>query len=48
MPVLCYGKSVKPGNLGTRQSFADIAATVTDLLGVEFSTPGVSFKEELL
>ena len=48
VPVLCYGKSVKPGNLGTRQSFADIAATVTDLLGVEFSTPGVSFKEEIL
>jgi phosphopentomutase len=48
VPVLCYGKSVKPGNLGTRQSFADIAATVTDLLGVEFTTPGVSFKEEIL
>ena len=48
VPVLCYGKSVKPGDLGTRQSFADIAATVTDLLGVEFSTPGVSFKEEIL
>ena len=48
VPVLVYGKSVKPVNLGTRQSFADMAATVTDLLGVEFSTPGVSFKEEIL
>ncbi len=48
VPLLCYGKAVKPGNLGTRQSFSDIAATVTDLLGVSFETPGVSFKEELL
>ena len=48
VPILVYGKSVKPGNLGTRQSFADVAATVTDLLGVDFDTPGVSFKEELL
>ena len=48
VPILCYGKSVKPVNLGTRQSFADIAATVTDLLGVEYTTPGVSFKEEIL
>ena len=48
VPLLCYGKAVKPGSLGTRQSFADIAATVADLLGVEFTTPGVSFKEEIL
>ena len=48
VPLLVYGKSVKPCNLGTRQSFSDIAATVTDLLGVEFSTPGISFKEEIL
>jgi phosphopentomutase len=48
VPLLVYGKSVKPGNLGTRESFADIAATVTDLLGVAFTTPGISFKEEIL
>ena len=29
-PFLMYGKNVKPSNLGTRDSFADIAATVLD------------------
>ena len=48
VPILCYGKSVKPGDLGTRQTFADVAATVTDILGVQFETPGVSFKEDIL
>ena len=48
VPLLCYGKSVKPVNLGTRQTFADVAATVTDILGVQFETPGVSFKEDIL
>ena len=31
-----------------RNCGGDIAATVTDLLGVEYTTPGVSFKEEIL
>ncbi|MBO5337201.1 MAG: phosphopentomutase [Lachnospiraceae bacterium] len=29
-PLLMYGKKVKPGNLGTRSTFADIGATVLD------------------
>ena len=41
-------KAVKPVNLGTRTSFADIAATVTELLGVEYETSGVSFAGEIL
>ena len=48
VPLLVLGKSVKPVNLGTRKSFADIAATVTELLGVEYDTPGVSFAKEIL
>ncbi len=48
VPLLVLGKGVKPGNLGTRDSFADIAATVTELLGVEFDTPGTSFANEIL
>ena len=48
VPILVYGKGVKPTDLGTRASFADIAATVTDLLGVPFTTSGKSFKEEIL
>ncbi len=48
VPLVILGKRVKPVNLGTRYSFADIAATVTELLGVEYDTPGKSFAAEIL
>ena len=48
MPLLVMGKGVKNVDLGTRKSFADIAATVTELLGVEFATSGESFAKEIL
>jgi len=48
VPLLVLGKGVKPVNLGTRKSFADIAATVTELLGVAYETPGESFAEAIL
>ena len=48
VPLLVLGKAVKPCNMGTRKSFADIAATVTELLGVEYETPGTSFAKEVL
>ena len=48
VPLLILGKAVKPVNLGTRASFADIAATVTDLLGVEYETVGKSFAKEII
>ena len=48
VPLLVLGKAVKPVSLGTRDSFADIAATVTELLGVEYDTPGKSFAGEVL
>ena len=48
VPLLVLGKQVKPGSLGTRSTFADIAATVTDLLGVDYETPGESFAKEIL
>ena len=48
VPLLILGKAVKPVNLGTRKSFADIAATVTELLGVDYDTPGESFVKEIL
>ena len=48
VPLLILGKDVKHGNLGTRTSFADIAATVTELLEVPFETPGKSFAKEIL
>ena len=48
VPVLVLGKAVKPADLGTRLSFADIAATVAELLGVELDTPGQSFAKQIL
>ena len=48
VPLLVLGKQVKPVNLGTRSTFADIAATITDLLGVAFDTPGKSFAKEII
>ncbi len=42
-PLLIYGKNINGVNLGTRQSFADIAATVTDMLSVDYATKGESF-----
>ena len=48
VPLLVLGKAIKPVNLGTRESFADIAATVTELLGVSYDNPGESFAKEIL
>ena len=48
VPVLVLGKKIKAVELGTRQTFADVAATVADLLDVTFDTPGKSFADEVL
>ena len=48
VPLLVLGKQIKPVDLRTRESFADIAATVTELLGVPFDTPGKSFARDIL
>ena len=46
VPLLVWGG--KSANLGTRATFADLAATIADLLGVEFTCPGESFAKELV
>ena len=48
VPLLILGKQVQPVNLGTRESFSDIAATAAQLLNVELDTPGRSFAKEIL
>lgn len=48
VPLLVLGESVKPGSIGTRACFADIAATIAQLLGVELETPGKSFADQIL
>ncbi len=48
VPLLVLGKKIKPQNLGTRDRFADIAATAAQLLGVAFHTSGKSFAGEII
>jgi phosphopentomutase len=49
VPILSCGKYVKQGvNLGSRESFADVAATIAELLGVEWRGVGNSFAQVLL
>ncbi len=47
IPVLVYGEGISPANLGTRECFGSIAATILDLLGVGGSVEGESFASEL-
>ena len=48
VPLLVLGPKVKPGNLGTGETFADIAATVADLLGADAPAAGTSFRNQIL
>ena len=42
-PLLVLGEGIKPASLGTRKSFADIAATAVEAFGTEQKTAGESF-----
>lgn len=49
VPLLIYGKDIRENvNLGVRISFADIAATIQDIFGVEQVTAGESFKDAIM
>lgn len=41
-PLIMYGKTLAPGNLGKRETFADIAATVLDYFAIGQQTQGAS------
>ena len=48
IPILNYGKKIKPGHdIGIRHSFADIAATIAESLGIDYSTQGKSYFSEI-
>ena len=49
VPLLAFGAQVRPGtNLGTRPTFADLGATIADLLSIGAIPVGTSFAAELL
>lgn len=44
VPIIIYGNRIKSGiNLGTRASYADIGATISEILNVEYTSIGESF-----
>jgi phosphopentomutase len=48
VPIVIYGKEIKQGiNLRVRESFADIGATIVDILGAEKTEIGESFLKEI-
>ena len=48
-PLVMYGKNIKAGaNLGTRETFADIATTVLDYFGLKDDIAGTSMLEDII
>ena len=49
IPILIYGKHIKENvNLGTRRTFADISATILDILNMQRLENGESFKQGIM
>lgn len=49
VPILLTGSPVRSGaNIGVRSTFADLAATIADTLGIEAPPAGVSFRAEVI
>ena len=49
VPMLAWGEKIKAGvNLGTRPTYADLAATVAEYLGVQAEIAGESFLKDIL
>jgi phosphopentomutase len=49
IPMIFYGAQIKPGiNLGTRRTFADLGATISDILSAGKTSIGESFKNMIL
>lgn len=47
-PLLIYGKHVRPVNLATRETFADIAATILDYFNIKGQTAGHSMLKQFI
>ncbi len=43
VPLLVYGRKIRPVDLGTLSTYSDIAATIADYFGVSYSLNGSSF-----
>lgn len=47
-PLLIYGNAIQPVNLGTRNTFADIAKTILAIFGIAGEIAGTSFADNIL
>ncbi len=47
IPLIVYGKKIKSINLGTRNTFSDISATIAEIFNIDFETEGKSFLKEI-
>jgi phosphopentomutase len=47
IPLLAYRKGFRGVNLGTRKTYADIASTICEYLGVNFGKEYTSFLKEI-
>lgn len=45
IPILVYGDSITPKNIGTGKTYADIGKTISDMLGIKSGIAGSSFSE---
>ncbi len=43
IPLVVYGKKIKPENLGIRKTYADISASIAEYFGIDYSGAGESF-----
>lgn len=49
IPLVAYGKPIKSGiNIGTRKTFADIAATILDYLKIQPQVAGTTFLNDIV
>ena len=48
VPMIVYSKKIKGVNLGTRDGFSDVAASVAAYLNIEYPLNGKSFLEEII
>ena len=48
VPLIVFGKKIRKINLGTRNTFADISATIAEIFHVDFHTEGRSFLKEII
>jgi len=48
IPIFVYGSKIKPVDIGVRKTFADIGATISEILNVGFESFGKSFYSEMI